>query len=204
MLVCLFVCLDWPLTVNFKWAHSNISRLNVHVRRCVLQLSRENSWEGLLPECRVSTKESKSKDNLSWIHWQHTWVWWSRDKAGCEWQTAECTVAKFASGISLAWPIIHSRIPPLAHALTVELRPCQCSQSSPSGWMNNCMSVCVINYTWAFQTEFATHSGSPQDDTASFYSSIWRDWAETWVNFIIHSTVWQLLKSNMERIVTLM
>ena len=47
MLACWFVgllvCLDRPLTVNFKWAHSNISRwLNVHARWRGLQLSH---WE---------------------------------------------------------------------------------------------------------------------------------------------------------------
>ena len=40
MFACLLVCLDWPLAINSKWAHWNISgRLRVHVA-CVLQLSR--------------------------------------------------------------------------------------------------------------------------------------------------------------------
>ena len=34
-------------------------------RRRVLQLSRENEREGLLPDCRVDVKESKSEDYSS-------------------------------------------------------------------------------------------------------------------------------------------
>ena len=43
-------------------------------RRCVLQLilSREIECEGLLPGCRVGVKESESKDDSSWMRWQHT------------------------------------------------------------------------------------------------------------------------------------
>ena len=85
--VCVYVCLDTPLIVNFKWAHSQWLTWQVlqawptsarvgqacetkcqHQR--VLQLSLENECEGLLPDCSVSMKESE--DDLNWMHWQHT------------------------------------------------------------------------------------------------------------------------------------
>ena len=73
---CLFVGLDRPLIVNFKWAHSNISRWwNVHTNMYFskqLSKSCENEHEWLLPHFRVAVKESESEDNLSWMHWQHT------------------------------------------------------------------------------------------------------------------------------------
>ena len=53
-------------------------------------------------------------------------------------------------------------IPLLAHSLTVKLSPCPCSHNSPAGRIAACL--------WAFQMQFATHSGSPQDDSASFYT----------------------------------
>ena len=72
--LCLFVWTD-HLAVNFKWAHSNISRWwNVHTNvyfNKQLSKSRENEHEGLLPDCRVVVKESKSDDDLSWMYWQH-------------------------------------------------------------------------------------------------------------------------------------
>ena len=86
--VCLFVCLglDRPLTVNFKWAHSNISRWwNVHAD--LIQQTTEQK-----PDCSVAVKESE--DDLSWMHWQHAWqlceLWCEYDdrvtvKAGYKW-----------------------------------------------------------------------------------------------------------------------
>ena len=63
-----YACLDRSLTVNFTHSYFTIS--NICPRRRVLQLSRENKRDGLLPDCRVGMKESDSKDS-SWIHWQH-------------------------------------------------------------------------------------------------------------------------------------
>ena len=51
-------------------------------------------------------------------------------------------------------------IPLLAHGLTVKLSPYPCSHSSPA----ERIAACV----WAFQMQSATHSSSPQDDSASF------------------------------------
>ena len=48
----------------------------------------------------------------------------------------------------------------LAHSSTVKLSPCPCSHSSPAGRIAACRRV--------FQIQFATRSGSPQDDSASF------------------------------------
>ena len=90
----IYACLDRPLTINFKSAHSNISRWFNFTSS--VQLSRENEREGLLPDYRVGVKESESEDYSSWMHWQYTWqltfwtmvlVWQSRDKAGCEWHS---------------------------------------------------------------------------------------------------------------------
>ena len=108
--VCIYACLDQPLTVDFKSAHSNISRwLMVHADVYFSYTSRENKCEGLLPACRVGVKESESEDYSSWMHWQCArqltfwtmiWVWRSRDR-----RTVGCTLA---SGTRLAWPLIHS------------------------------------------------------------------------------------------------
>ena len=51
-------------------------------------------------------------------------------------------------------------IPLLAHSLTVKLSPCPCGHSSLAGRTAACL--------WAFQMQYATRSGSPQDDSASF------------------------------------
>ena len=85
--------------------------------RHVLQLSPlwERAWRATARLQGRCERESESEDNSSWMHWQHAWqltfwtmvrVWWSRDKAGCEWQSA------LASGAHLAWPLIHSRDSP--------------------------------------------------------------------------------------------
>ena len=56
----IYACLDWPLTRNLKWVHSNILQwLSFLIpRRCLFQLhvSHENEREGLLPDCRVGVK----------------------------------------------------------------------------------------------------------------------------------------------------
>ena len=53
-------------------------------------------------------------------------------------------------------------IPLLAHGLTVKLRPCQCSRNSPAGQI----AACLCGPASLLQS--ATHSGSPQDDSAPF------------------------------------
>ena len=58
------------------------------------------------------------------------WVWRSRGKACYEWQAAGCTLA---SGTRMTAHTCIAGIPLLAYGLTVKLRPCQCSCSSPAG-----------------------------------------------------------------------
>ena len=101
--VSMLACLDWPLTVNFKSAHSNISQWwNVHT---ILYFSRENKRKATLPDCMVGVRESKSEDYSNWMHWQHSrqltfWtmvrVWRSCDKAGCDWQSDSRVYASFS------------------------------------------------------------------------------------------------------------
>ena len=55
-----------------------------------------------------------------------------------------------------------ARIPLLAHGLTVKLSPCPCSHSNPTGRI---ASACLFGHS---QMQFASRSGSPQDDSASF------------------------------------
>ena len=70
----------------------------------------------------------------------------------------ECTVARFASGSAWHDCSYIAEIALLAHGLTVKLSPWPVS-----GWTNiSCMSA------WTFQMDFATRSGSSQDDAASF------------------------------------
>ena len=136
---CLLACLDRPLTVNFKWAHSNISRCP---RWRVLQLSRENEREGYCQIAGLAWKRATAKTiEVEWLAARTAtselwWVWRSRDKAWYEWQAAGCSLA---SGMCFAWPLIHSRDPPLARGLTVELSPCPCNHSSPAGRIAACL-----------------------------------------------------------------
>ena len=66
------------------------------------------------------------------------------------------------SFVCLAWPLLHSRDPPASSYmyLTVKLSACPYSHSSPAGRIGACLC--------AFEMQFATRSGSPQDDSASF------------------------------------
>ena len=76
----------------------------------------------------------------------------SRDsprQAASEWHTAEHTVARFAPGKHLAWSLMHSRDPLLAHGLSVKLSPFLCSHSSPAGRIA-VLSACGVTYMWAF------------------------------------------------------
>ena len=57
MLACLFACLDRPLTVNFKWAHSNISRRSIVHEAC------EGQWR---PDCQSAASAIQSEDDRSW------------------------------------------------------------------------------------------------------------------------------------------
>ena len=84
------------------------------------------------------------------------WQGWPSDPG--DRQTAGCMLA---SDMCLAWPLLHiAGIPLLAHSLTVKLSLCPCSHSSPAGRMATCL--------WAFQMQFATRSGLPHGDSASF------------------------------------
>ena len=129
-----------------------------------LPLSCENKREGLLSDCRVGVKQIESEDYSSWIHWQYAWKLTSEQWYESEtvWQgRLQVTVGQ--QGV--CWLQVrcwHDRsyIPLLPHDLTVKLSPCPCSHSSLAGWMAACL--------WAFQMKFVTHSGSPQNDSASY------------------------------------
>ena len=49
LLACLLACLDQPLTVNFKWAHSNISRRSISW----------SMWRPVESECSVGDPERR-------------------------------------------------------------------------------------------------------------------------------------------------
>ena len=71
----------------------------------------KNKHEGPLPDCSITVKESESEEDLSWMHWQHTWnfceLWCESDDRVTrqatsdpgDRQTAGCTLA---SGTHLA------------------------------------------------------------------------------------------------------
>ena len=61
---------------------------------------------------------------------------------------AQCTAVGELAGIPL-----------LARSLIVKLTQCHCSHSSLAGQIAACL--------WAFQMQFATRSGSPQDNSTS-------------------------------------
>ena len=118
--LCLFVCLLLGPTTYHKFQMSAFKYLTIECPRTptciVLQQSCENEHEWLLPDSRVSVKGSESEDDcIGSMHGNlisdKTMVW-SHDKAGCEWQTAECTVVRFAPGKHLAWSLIYSRDSP--------------------------------------------------------------------------------------------
>ena len=126
-----------PLTVNFKWAHSNI----LHVHGSLTYISAK----GLLPDCSVGAKDSENEDDSTWMRRQHArqlsdksmlWIWLSHCRMtiemGCEWQTTNLLQVS-------AW---HDRsytagIAPLAQglfeSLNVKSSPWPCSHSSPAG-----------------------------------------------------------------------
>ena len=66
--VCLLACLDRPLTVNFKWAHSNISQgLTVHGK----MYTSAKPWEWEWTVTSISVKLSGSKDDSSSVRLHH-------------------------------------------------------------------------------------------------------------------------------------
>ena len=95
--------------------------------------------------------------------WTMVRVWWSCDKAGLEWPLP-VTVRQQ----DVCWLQVHAwhdssyitETPLLAHCLSVKLSACQCSHSCLAGQIATCL--------WEFQMQFATRSGSPQDDSAPF------------------------------------
>ena len=150
------VCLFGPTTYR-KFLNQNIQMF--HDDWTSVQLSRENEHEGLLPDCRVSVKQSKSEDYSSWMHWQYAWqltfwtmvwVWRSRDKAGCEWQSDSrvYTGFRYAPGMTthiyIAWILL------LVHNLTVKL-----SHSSLAGRIAACL--CRHSKCNLFQDDSASY-----------------------------------------------
>ena len=122
--VCIYACLDRPLTVNFKWAHSNIShpcRSDRHTLQ--LSLSYENKHEGYCQTVGLAWRRARAKTtsvkcvgsthgNLFSELWYMIATNHGRSRVTPVRQAAsdrECTVVRLASGKRLAWPLIHSR-----------------------------------------------------------------------------------------------
>ena len=93
MCVCWLFCLDWPLSVNFKWAHSNI----LHGNDWRSTPMRVEELLSLLPDCSISVKETRaetiqvecvgrthgnllSEKSMLWVWQLHRWqsVWLNR------------------------------------------------------------------------------------------------------------------------------
>ena len=110
----------------------------------VLQLSREDEREGLLPDCRVGVKESESEHYPSWMHWQHTrqLTFWTMVQGWC-WIAWQAPSDSRTAGRTLASGTRSyiASILLLDHGLTVKLRPCPCSHSSLAGQIAACVGI---------------------------------------------------------------
>ena len=73
---CTFVCLDRPLTVNFKWAHSNISRwlhvMSTPTATCTSAKPKlwERGWRATA-RLQVRCERERERRQLKWMRWQH-------------------------------------------------------------------------------------------------------------------------------------
>ena len=132
MLVRLYACLNRPLTVNFKSAHSNISRwLNVHSVKGYCQTA-GSAWKRVRAKTIQVECIGSTHGNLLFEPWY--------DKAGCEWQSDSRVRVRWlqvrawhACDCSyIAW------IRLLAHGLTVKLSKCLC-HSSLAGRIAACL-----------------------------------------------------------------
>ena len=79
----------------------------VRGRDCIL-----NERKGILPGCSIGTKETKSRNDLTWMHcaWQLTF--WTKVRVWSDRVTRQATSDPgdtLASGMRLAWPLIHNR-----------------------------------------------------------------------------------------------
>ena len=161
MRVCIYACLDRPLTVNFKSAHSNISWWLTSAKpwkrawraTARLQGRRETDWERRLFKLnalaiRTATHFLNHGTSLTIARQGRLRV--TVGQQGVRW----LQVSSWHDRSYIAW------IPLLPHDLTVKLSPCPCSRSSLAGRMAACL--------WAFQMKFVTRSGSPQDDSPSY------------------------------------
>ena len=111
--VCMLVCLDRPLIINFKWPHLNISRW-LTWQMCTSAKPWERAWRAMARmQGRREREQVRRRFKLNALvartatFCSELWgrVWWSLHKAGCEWQEAGCTLA---SSTCLAWQLIHS------------------------------------------------------------------------------------------------
>ena len=57
--LCAYACLDRPLTGNFKWAHSNISRRSI-------SRYRKSMWRPVEGYCQSAASWTRSEDDWSW------------------------------------------------------------------------------------------------------------------------------------------
>ena len=121
-----------------------------HMPTCtVLQLSRENKCEGLLPDCKVGVKESESKIDQRWMclaaHMKTYFLiklWYDRMTRQAA-SDGEQNVWWWGLLQVSAW---HDRsyiagIPLLARGLTMKLSPCPCSHNSLAGRIAECQHV---------------------------------------------------------------
>ena len=144
MFACLLACLDQPLTVNFKWAHSNISQRSwwrlIRVKGYCLTVALVWKRPGVKmtwAECVCST-HGNFQINLFAL-----WVRPSCDKAQCESQMAECVVASLNDKLDSSYTGISPAR--LAHACVVLVAP-------PAGRIA-ALSACMVTYMctlWAF------------------------------------------------------
>ena len=137
----IYTCLDGPLTVNFKSAHSNISRgLNKPWKRAWRVTARSQGQHETEWEQRLIKLNAVCTANYFLNLWQSQ----VRLRATVGQQGVRWLQIRFWHDHSyIAW------IPLLAHGLTVKLSPCPCSHSSLAGR--------IAAWVWTFQMQSATH-----------------------------------------------
>ena len=137
LIACLLACFDRPLQIFHKdW-----------MSMCNALSSAESESEGLLPDCSIGMKETGtgSKEDSSWLRFQHAWQRTSRswslchESDGCVTVHAscksECTVMELDWGKGRVWTTSYKLLMPIygrnSHASSwcVSL----CSHSSCSG-----------------------------------------------------------------------
>ena len=138
--MCVYLSMDWPLPVNFKWVHSNISWRSISW----------SMWSQWRSDCQSAVSATRSKDDWSWSMRGNLILVCASTDDSRPLTGSTNLIWIVVDWVASSWGYTYTALKrqKLSSRFRCKLSSCMCSHISCPGWRNAGICDTYINLWW--------------------------------------------------------